>query len=294
MLDQTADVESLSDLLAHLATCVRRGPTILADLTASKETVETVAAALEMGCGVVLANKNALSSDWDKARPLFQSSHLRYEVTVGAGLPVISTLRYLLATGDEVERMAGCLSGTLGCICTEMERGISYGEAVRHARVQGYTEPDPRDDLSGWDVVRKALILARTAGWPLEAADVDLQSMIPPIAEGMDTQQFLDSLAAMETPYGRRFADAKARGETLRYVASINRDGGQVGLTPVQLGTPLAALDGPANYVAIHTQRYADVPLVISGPGAGPAVTAAGALGDIIDLATSNDRGDDA
>jgi homoserine dehydrogenase len=259
--------------------------TILADVTASPKTEPTLRAALAAGCGVVLANKIPLAGSWATAQSFFEHPHLRYEVTVGAGLPVINTLQYLLATGDQVAAIEGCLSGTLGYLCAELERGVSYSAVVSQAKVLGYTEPDPREDLGGRDVARKALILARTAGWPLELSDLTIEPLYSESLSGISADKFMQLTPTLDEAYARRVQEAQANGRVLRYVAHVSPQGGKVGLAAVPRDGPLGALRGPANYIAFHTRRYHQVPLVISGPGAGPEVTAAGVLGDILALA---------
>jgi homoserine dehydrogenase len=259
---------------------------ILADVTASAKTEPTLRAALGADCGVVLANKIPLSGPWAKAEAFFQYPHLRYEVTVGAGLPVIDTLHYLLDTGDQITAIEGCLSGTLGYLCAELEGGVAYSAAVSQARSLGYTEPDPRDDLSGKDVARKALILARTAGWPLEMADLTVEPLYPESLAAVSVEKFMAATPTLDKEYAARTGEAQAEGKVLRYVARVGPEGGKVGLTAVPQNGPLGALRGPANYIALHTTRYHTVPLVLSGPGAGPEVTAAGVLGDLIKLHT--------
>ena len=159
-----------------------------------RETAPLLTDALRAGCGIVLANKRALSGSWDNARKLYEYADLRYEATVGAGLPVIGTLRSLLATGDQIECIEGCMSGTLGYLASELECGRSFSAAVTQARSMGYTEPDPREDLSGRDVARKTLILARTAGWPLELPDLTIETLYPDDLAGIPLEEFLDEL----------------------------------------------------------------------------------------------------
>jgi homoserine dehydrogenase len=256
---------------------------ILVDVTASTETGPILRAALNAGCRVVLANKHPLSGPWEEARQFLEHPHLRYEATVGAGLPVVATLRYLLDTGDQVTALEGCLSGTLGHLCAELERGVSFSAAVYQARSLGYTEPDPREDLSGRDVARKALILARTAGWPLETDDLTVEALYPRSLSRLSTDEFTVAAATLDEGYTSRVQEAHAEGQILRYVACVRPDGGEVGLVAVPRHSPPGALRGPANYVVLHTNRYSETGLVLSGPGAGPEVTAAGVLGDIID-----------
>lgn len=270
--------------LEHVAALLQPG-VILADVTASYKTTPTLYSALEAESGIVLANKIPLAAPWREASAFFAYSRLRYEVTVGAGLPVIATLHYLLDTGDRVLGIEGCLSGTLGYLCAELERGTPYSTAVAQARALGYTEPNPRDDLSGKDVARKALILARTAGWPLEEHDLTVEPLYPARLAEAPVDEFMTALPSLDEEYAARFAQARAEGKTLRYIAQVGPHGGKVGLAAVPYDTPLGALRGPANFISLRTTRYDETPLVISGPGAGREVTAAGVLWDIIELA---------
>jgi len=258
---------------------------ILADVTASPRTERTVRRALAAGCAVALANKLALAGPWAESGPLFGQPQLRYEVTVGAGLPVIAALRYLLDTGDHVTRIEGCLSGTLGYLCAELERGAPYSAAVSQARALGYTEPDPREDLAGRDVARKALILARTAGWPLDLDALSVERLYRAELADLSVDEFLAAMPSDDAAYAQRVAQAAAQDRVLRYVARVTTQGGEVGLLAVERSSALGALRGPGNHIALYTERYATVPLVIAGPGAGPDVTAAGVLGDLIALA---------
>ncbi|MEE8391687.1 MAG: homoserine dehydrogenase [Anaerolineae bacterium] len=280
LLDTLPGIRPLSDVSAAL-----RPGAILADVTASIRTEPALRAALDAGCGVVLANKIPLAEPWAKAQSFFEHPYLRYEVTVGAGLPVIATLHYLLDTGDQVTTIEGCLSGTLGYLCAELERGVPYSVAVSQARSLGYTEPDPRDDLSGKDVARKTLILARTVGWPLEEANLTVEPLYSEALSGVSVQDFMAATPSLDAEYAIRVSKAQAEGKVLRYVAQVGSEGGTVGLVAVDRDGPLGALRGPANYIALHTTRYDQIPLVLSGPGAGPEVTAAGVLGDVIGLA---------
>lgn len=273
--------------LTTLPSVFRRGA-ILADLTAAPDTAPLLRQALEAGCGVVLANKLPLAGSWQEARLFYEHPRLRYEVTVGAGLPIIHILDYLLDTGDDVVRIEGCLSGTLGYLCAQLEIGVRYSEAVRQARALGYTEPDPREDLSGNDVARKALILGRTAGWPLELSDLNVERLYSQELATVPLAEFLEALPTLDQAYLERVAAAKESGNTLRYVAEVNSSGGTIGLKAVPQSSPLGALRGPGNYIAVYTKRYCELPLVVAGPGAGPEVTAAGVLGDILALAQKN------
>lgn len=272
----------LSDLESVFAPGV-----VVVDLTTSDDTVGTLRAAVDAGCAVVLANKRPLCGPWGEAQFLFGNARVRYEATVGAGLPVVAALRSLLDTGDQVSAVEGCLSGTLGFLCSQLEDGEAYSSAVSQARSLGYTEPDPREDLSGQDVARKALILARTTGWRLELSDLKVEPLYTERLASLSPRGFISAMPALDELYARRVHDARSRGQVLRYVARVGPRGGWVGLAEVPRDGPLGVLRGPANYIAFHTKRYSDHPLVISGPGAGPEVTAAGVLGDVIDLARS-------
>jgi aspartokinase/homoserine dehydrogenase 1 len=263
---------------------------VLVDLTAD-ETASILREALEQRCHVVLANKKPLTGPQDEFAALVETARrrkvsLRYEATVGAGLPVLDTLKKLAEAGDRVDTILGCLSGTLGYVMTQLEGGARYSEAVRRAFDLGYTEPDPRDDLSGTDVARKALILARTLGRRGEMKDIALEPLFPPeLGEG-DPQRFLAGLAAMDEVLAERLAAARRAKEVLRYVARIENDGIRVGVEAVPEASPLGRLQGTDNQVVLHTRRYRTNPLVVTGPGAGAEVTAAGVLNDILAVAT--------
>lgn len=255
------------------------------DVTAARDNVPLLKRALAANSGAVLANKNPLTGPWQEVRAFFETPLLRYECTVGAGLPVIDSLQSLLDTGDAALRIEGCLSGTLGYLCAEMERGVSYSDAITTARTLGYTEPDPRDDLSGHDVARKALILARTAGWPLEMSDFTVEPLYSEALAALSVEDFMAAAHQLNADYAGRFQQAQSQGQTLRYVAQVRPDGGAVGLQAVGQDSPMWTLRGPANYVSLQTRRYEDSPMVIAGPGAGPEVTAAGVLNDIVRVA---------
>jgi len=256
--------------------------TIVVDTSASRSL--DLLPALQAGCKLVFANKNALSAPWLDALGYYKHPSVRYEATVGAGLPVIQTLKTMLATGDQITRYEGVMSGTLGYLCSQLEAGFSYSQAIQAAFSAGFTEPDPRDDLSGFDVARKALILARTAGWPLEQQDLSVEALYDPSLVGVSVERFFTEMSGLDSTYDLKVREAASEGKVLRYVATITAQSAQIGLKAVDKGSPLGALNGPGNYFAFHSHRYQPIPLVISGPGAGIAVTAAGVFGDILDL----------
>ncbi|MEN6369142.1 MAG: homoserine dehydrogenase [Thermotogota bacterium] len=263
--------------------------TTFVDTTAAAGMAPVWEAALDAGAGVVLANKLPLSEAYVTSAALFAAPRLRYEATVGAGLPVLSTLRTLRLTGDSIVRIDAAVSGTLGFIAGRVREGHRLSQAVSDAIDLGFAEPDPREDLLGRDVARKALILGRSAGWPLEEVDLD----VTPFVRGKGSfgaSQFLARIAEEDAGVAAQFREAERKGETLVYRASIQASGAAIGLASVPSADPLAGLRGGENRVAFFTRRCPESPVSIAGPGAGPEVTAAGVLGDLIDLAAREER----
>jgi homoserine dehydrogenase len=237
----------------------------------------------------VLANKRPLVEHATEEASLLAlaqrfARRVRYEATVGAGLPVISTCDALVQTGDRVRRVEGCLSGTLGFLLTEMEAGRPFSETLRDALARGYTEPDPRDDLSGTDVARKAIILARALGFQHTLSDEQVESLVPPSFRALTRRDFLRRLDELDAAWAARIAAARASGGALRYVATVTPRTVKVGLRVVPASHPFAALRGTDNQVVFHTARYRERPLVVGGPGAGADVTASGVLADLLAL----------
>ena len=257
-------------------------------------------AAFALGINVVSANKQPLALPQaerdalrDEARRHFRAYH--YETTVGAALPVIETLKNLVRTGDHVITIEGAFSGTLGFLCDQLAQGEPLSAAVRKAKELGFTEPHPRDDLSGLDVARKAIILARELGLQVDLTDVVLEPFVP--AENLredDPEKFMQSLASLDAAVAARVAACKAQGRLPRYLARITpgAPGPKVSVGPVEVEAshPAAALRGAEAFVAFHTERYREYPMVVRGAGAGGEVTAAGVLADILRLA-QNIRG---
>ncbi|HVU51496.1 MAG TPA: aspartate kinase [Polyangia bacterium] len=261
---------------------------MLVDVTAD-DTTPLVKQALTAGMDVVLANKRPLSASRADTEALMalaerEGRRVFYEATVGAGLPIFDTYRKLVESGDRVLKIEGCLSGTLGFLLTEVGRGRPFSQALGKAMELGYTEPDPRDDLSGADVGRKALILGRLLDFAGEPADVAVESLVPEALRGLSRADFMARLSSMDADWSKRSAAAKAKGGTLRYVASVTKGKITVGLQVVAPSSPFFGLKGTDNQVAFTTTRYKSNPLVITGPGAGPAVTAAGVLNDMLGL----------
>lgn len=269
--------------LEILATAAQAGVegAVLVDVTAAEGMNVALDAALAHKYGVVLANKKPLAAPWPTARRYYNNRRVRHESTVGGGQPVIATLRYLLDTGDPILRIEGQLSGTLGFICQQLDHEVAFSTALASARAQGFTEPDPREDLSGEDVMRKALILARMVGWPVEAEDVTLEPLYPEEMADLGIAAFMEATSQLDAPMAERVAAAREEGQVLRYLAVIEDGAIRVGLAPVPATSPLANL----KYVSFRTGRYDDEPLLIGGKGAGVAMTAAGVHGDLIALA---------
>jgi homoserine dehydrogenase len=283
----------LFDAIAALDEVATMGRFIVADSATGDATATIAARALELGGGVVYSNKAPLSlpngnpagdAIWAAAGP---GGTVRYETSCGAGLPVISTLQSLLETGDDVIEIAGTVSGTFGAIFSDVADGKSFSAAVRSAKERGYTEPDPRDDLSGLDVARKALILARTIGRKVDLSDIQVESLVPEALRDVKVPEYLERVTEQDAEIADRAAAAAAEGKTLKYVAQVRPEGQiAVGVRPIATNTVLGALQGPENIISFRTKRYDDYPMNITGPGAGAAVTAAGLVADILALAT--------
>jgi aspartokinase/homoserine dehydrogenase 1 len=260
---------------------------VLVDVT-SEETNDLLRAALGNGFSVVLANKKPLAGSFDSYAQLLAASangncQLKYEATVGAGLPIIDTYHKLAETGDRVLRVEGCVSGTLMYVVSAVSAGKPFSQAVREAVEKGYAEPDPRDDLSGRDAARKALILARLLGYRGGAPTPD--DLVPRRLKNLPLDQFMARLSSVDEEWKARVAHEAAKGRVLRYVVAATPRGVSARLTAVPTTSPIGALQGTRNLIAFTTKRYSNEPLVVSGPGAGAAVTAAGILNDIYSLA---------
>jgi aspartokinase/homoserine dehydrogenase 1 len=278
----------------HLDALARLTDTVLVDCTAADGMEDVYEEALSRGLHVVTANKKPLAARRERVEKLFAAAartgaSFRYEATVGAGLPVIGTLQGLVRTGDRIRSIECALSGTLGFITNELARGVPLSAAVAAARARGYTEPDPRHDLAGTDVARKAVIVARELGIPLEIEDVALSPLIP--HDVLDEGDDLDaSLRRLDADFARRTEELRARGKKLVYLAEIRvgdpRSGKNdaeviVGPREVPLDHPAASLGGSDALVAITSERYPDAPLIVRGAGAGGPVTATAVLSDV-------------
>ncbi|MDB5699243.1 MAG: bifunctional aspartate kinase/homoserine dehydrogenase [Alphaproteobacteria bacterium] len=281
----------VDDFLDHVQTDALPH-TVIVDCTSSEDLAHRYVGWLRRGIHVVTPNKKAGSSDiayYDELRRASResSAHYLYETTVGAGLPIIQTLRDLTQTGDEVIRIEGVLSGTLSYLFNSYDGVRPFSEVVAEARSRGFTEPDPRDDLSGMDVARKVVILAREMGLRTELGDIALEGLVPPGLEQGSVDDFLTALRDHDQTIAASFEEARARGERLRFIGSIERDGrASVRLRSVPATHALARLNLTDNLVQFETRRYTPNPLIVQGPGAGPEVTAAGIFADLLRLAS--------
>jgi aspartokinase/homoserine dehydrogenase 1 len=278
------------EALAHVAQHALSRP-ILVDVTAG-DTGDILDTALSAGMDIVLANKKPLAAPSGAKGGLARAAasrgrRLLHEATVGAGLPIIDTIKKLQESGDEILRIEGCPSGTLGYLFGELGRDTSFSNALRAAMKLGYTEPDPREDLSGMDVARKALILARLLGYEGDLHSVEVESLVPGELSHLTVTEFIERLEEMDPAWHQRVQRARAVDTVLRYRATVSPTSVHVGLVGVPLGSSFATLTGTDNQFAITTSRYWSNPIVITGPGAGVDVTAAGVLNDVLKLAGS-------
>ena len=251
---------------------------------------------LAAGIHIVTPSKHAGSGDWERYVAIRDAqrggSRFMYEATVGAGLPVISTLRNLVDTGDTVQAIDGMLSGTLAWLFNSFDGSRPFSALVREARELGYTEPDPRDDLSGLDVARKLVILAREAGRELSLDDVRIESLVPESLQDVSRDEFLARLEELDAPMQARLDAARAQGQSLRHIAHLSSEGGaRVGVVALPATHACCHTRLTDNLVQFTTERYASNPLVVQGPGAGPQVTAAGVFGDVLAIAHSLSTG---
>jgi len=270
---------------------------VIIDCTASGAVAARYADWLSRGIHIITPNKKAFSGDYAYYRGLQAaadegSSHYFYETTVGAALPVISTLCDLIYTGDEVRSVRGIFSGTLAYLFNMYDGTRPFSEIVREAKANGFTEPDPRDDLSGMDVARKLTILARELGLDLEIGDFPVQSLVPEALRDCSVEEFLDRLPEFDDDMDVLYREAAAAERQLRYVASLEAGGNaSVALDAVDHEHPFCNINLTDNIVQFESDRYSLNPLVIQGPGAGPEVTAGGVFSDLLRLANYLSKG---
>lgn len=305
-LDVTPPDTAPPELLSLLERLKRLPVPILVDCTAAGGMEKLYEEAFQRGIHVVAANKKPLTIAWPEREALMHAAKVshrsyNYETTVGASLPVIDTLKNLVRTGDRVLLIEGSFSGTLGYLSNELSAGVPLSKAVRNARDKGYTEPHPRDDLSGLDAARKALILARELGLSLELSDVTVEPFVPEELLREDSLDgFFAALERHDAVMAERIDGLRKEGKVLRYLATIGPSADsppgsrsplsvradrlpvRVGPMGIDLGHPASRLKGSEAFIAFTTERYSDYPLIVQGAGAGGAVTAAGVLADIL------------
>ncbi len=261
---------------------------IFVDITANGEIASIYNQFLKQNIAVVTCNKIACSSQYENYKNLKSLSRkynapFLFETNVGAGLPIIDTLKHLIASGDKVNRINAVLSGSLNFIFNNFSENYCFHDVVKEAGVQGFTEPDPKIDLSGVDVARKILILIRESGYPMEMEDITNNSFLP--LECMETktnEDFFKSLIKYSNHFENLLAEAKSKESRLKFVASFENGKASVGLQFIPSDSPFYNLEGKDNIVQFYTDRYVDQPLLIKGAGAGAAVTASGIFADVI------------
>jgi aspartokinase/homoserine dehydrogenase 1 len=290
LLEREGAPLDLNGFLQHLASLNLRN-SIFVDCTAGTAVADIYENVLQSFVSVVTANKIACSSDYKSYRRLQDLSRARgvkflYETNVGAGLPVIKTINELMLSGDKITKLEAVLSGTLNFIFNTISDEIPMSQAIKTAKEKGYSEPDPRVDLSGVDVLRKILILSRECGYPLEKTDVEVHPFLPlRCLEAPTIAQFFEEVQKLDADFEARRKALYAKGKRWRFVASLNNGKATVGLQEVDSAHPFFNLQGSDNIITLHTERYNAQPMVIKGAGAGAAVTAAGVFGDIIRVA---------
>jgi aspartokinase/homoserine dehydrogenase 1 len=288
-LDGADEPADLSRFVEHVA-AEHLPHHVIIDCTASGEVAAHYAGWLAAGIHVVTPNKKANSAPLADYRAVNAArraggSHYLYEATVGAGLPVIQTLRDLRETGDDIVSIEGIFSGTLAYLFNVYDGRRAFSDIVREAKQRGYTEPDPRDDLSGMDVARKLIILGREMGLTLEMSDVKVESLVPAGLEQGSVQDFLDRLPAHDAVMAARVERAGAAGKVLRYVGRLTASGdATVGVVECDARHAFANIALTDNVVRFATTRYSSNPLIVQGPGAGPEVTAGGIFADLLRL----------
>ena len=265
---------------------------LFVDATGSEQVAKLYPQLMDEGLHIVTPSKLANTFEQSyynilKHKAEENNVQFRYETTVGAGLPIISTIKDLLQSGDEITKISGVVSGTMTYLFNELEKGTSFSEAIKKARELGYAEPDPRDDLSGEDVARKFLTIARELGIATERSQLNVESLIPEELTSVNRKTFFDRLQEADQYWKQKVARAKKTGDALRYSGTLINGKIIIGVQAVPLDSPLGNLRGTDNLLQIYSRRYNETPMIIQGPGAGKDVTAAGVLSDILKIATS-------
>ncbi len=263
---------------------------VLIDCTTSASLPSHYPEWIERGIHVITPNKKAGTAPYEQYKRLMAASraygkHFLYETTVGAGLPIIGTLKDMIKTGDRIKRIEGIVSGTLAYLFASYDGTVPFSTLLKEAKEKGYTEPDPRDDLSGMDVARKTVILAREIGFSVEVGDIQVLSLVPEELRDVPLAEFIQRSTLLDEPMMRLYREARAHDQVLRYVGTVESDGScHVELGLYDADHAFARAKGTDNVVAFTTDRYRNQPLVIRGPGAGPEVTAGGVFADLLRL----------
>lgn len=260
---------------------------IFVDVTANSKVVEIYEELLKKSVSVVACNKIAASSNFESYKNLKNlaknhNANFFFETNVGAGLPIIGTIKDLMSSGDKITSIQAVLSGTLNFVFNNYDGSRSFSEVVRQAQTEGYTEPDPRLDLAGTDVARKILILAREAGYQLEFEEIENASFLPEECMQGSVEDFYNAMTKYETHFKKLLDEAKSDGKILKYVAEFKDGKAKVGLQHIAPDSDLYHLYGKDNIVIFKTLRYSEQPLVVKGAGAGAEVTASGVFADIV------------
>ncbi|MDO3644300.1 bifunctional aspartate kinase/homoserine dehydrogenase I [Mucilaginibacter sp. L3T2-6] len=289
MNGETADLEAFVERMKgmNLPNCV------FIDNTASPNPVKFYEEVFKSNISVITCNKIGNSASYQQYKTFHDAAKQHgvdffYETNVGAGLPIIGTLKNLMNSGDRIARIEAILSGTISFIFNNFKGGASFHDVVKEAQDKGYTEPDPRDDLSGRDFMRKILILARDAGYPMEETDIQIESVLPQAClEAQSVDDFYAALKAEDAFFADLKNKAEASGKVLRYIGKLEGGKAAITLQMVDESHPFYTLSGSDNIISFTTDRYKERPLVVKGPGAGAEVTAAGVFADLINVAAS-------
>jgi aspartokinase/homoserine dehydrogenase 1 len=263
---------------------------VFIDNTASPKPVEFYEEVFNANISVITCNKIGNSASYKQYKTFHDAAHNHgvdffYETNVGAGLPIIRTLKDLMNSGDRVAKIEAILSGTISFIFNNFKGDANFHDVVKEAQDKGYTEPDPRDDLSGKDFMRKILILARDAGYAMEEADVRIESVLPKAClEASSVEEFYAALKAEDAFFSNLKAKAAAENKVLRYIGKLDEGKAEITLQMVDERHPFYTLSGSDNIISFTTDRYRERPLVVKGPGAGAEVTAAGVFADLINV----------
>ncbi len=288
-MEENRVAANLSNFVNHIDAHEFPHP-VLIDCTSSDAIAMNYLGWVERGIHIITPNKKGGTAPMEYYQELMKSSrrrqkHFLYETTVGAGLPIIGTLKDLIQTGDRVHKIEGIFSGTLSYLFWRFDGTVPFSQLVLEAKDLGFTEPDPRDDLSGMDIVRKTVILARENGAEVELTDVDVASLVPKALRDVSLDEFLSRISEMDAHLQKLYEEATANNMRLRYVGTYDKEQGcTVALKQFPLDHPFSGTKGTDNIIAFSTARYNDQPLVIQGPGAGPEVTAGGIFADLLRL----------